>query len=119
MGRRPRIYLAVILPSLALGVIVAYLVVGMYAASHDVPIYAVPDLNGILIAVPTLILWIPVALLLANVVIRAVPPLRRVADSYVTSLERPDFGTSQRQLIKVLLWSAFVCVPLVVVGWSI
>ena len=117
--RRPRIYLAVILPLLALGVVMVYLAVRMYAESHAVPIHAVPDVNGILIAARTFLLWIPVALLLSNFVIQAVPPLRRIAESYVASSDRPDFGTSQRQLTKVLLWSAFVCVPLIAVGWSI
>ena len=117
--RRPRIYLVVVLPLLALGVVVVYLAVNAYAGSHDVPVHAVPDVNGILIAVPTLLLWIPVAFLLSNFIIRAVPPLRRIAESYVASSDRPGFGTSQRQLTKVLLWSAFVCAPLIAVGWSI
>jgi hypothetical protein len=116
--RRPRIYLALILPLLLLGVVVMYLVVRIYAASHDVPLQAVPDLNAMLIALPTLFLWLPVMLLLANFIMRAAPPLRRIAESYVSSADRPDFGTSQRQLAKVLLWFAFVCIPLIVVGWS-
>ena len=117
--RRPRIYLAVILPLLLLGVVFSYLAVRTYAVSHDVPIRAVPDLNGILIALPILFLWIPMALLLANFIIRAAPPLRRIAESYVASADRPDFGTSQRQLAKGLLWSTVVCIPLIAVGWSI
>ena len=116
---RPRIYLAIILPLLALGVVIVYFAVGTYAEAHDVPIHAVPNVNGILIAAPTFLLWIPVALLLSNFIIHATPPLRRVAERYVASSDRPDFGTSQRQLSKILLWSAFVCVPLIVVGWSI
>jgi len=117
--RRPAIYLVVILPLIAFGVAVMYLAVNLYARSHNAPIHAVPDVNGILIAVPIFLLWIPVALLLSNLIIRAVPPLHRIAESYVASSNRPGFGASQLQLAKVLLWLAFVCVPLIAVGWSI
>ena len=117
--RRPRIYLVVILPLLAFGMVVTYLAVNLYAGAHNVPIHAVPDVNGILIAVPIVLLWIPVALLLSNLIIRAVPSLHRIAESYVASSNRPGFGASQLQLTKVLLWLALVCVPLIAVGWSI
>jgi hypothetical protein len=114
---RPRIYLAVILPMFALGALVAYLAVSAYASSRDIPIGAVANVNGILIALPTLVLWIPLALLLSNAILRTVAPLRRVAEHYVAVAGRPDFDTSQRQLGKFLLWSALVCVPLIAVGW--
>jgi hypothetical protein len=78
----------------------------------------VPNLNGILIALPTLFLWMPLALLISNVILRVVPPLRRVAERYGAAAGRPDFEASQRQLAKVFLWIALVCVPLIAVGWS-
>lgn len=87
--RRPRIYVAVILPLLLFGAVVVYLAVAAYAASHGMSIGAVPNSNALLIAVPTFFLWIPISLLLANVVLNAVPALRRIAESYATPAGRP------------------------------
>jgi hypothetical protein len=115
---RPRIYLLVILPLLILGgLLVIFLTLGAYATTVGIPLRAVPELNAFLIALPALFLWIPVSLLIANVVLTSVPPLRRVAETYVKANARPDYRTSQRQLSKVVGWTACVCVPLILLGW--
>jgi hypothetical protein len=114
---RPPIYLLVILPLLLFGAVVVYLAVTAYATFHEIPVSAVPRANGFLIALPTLFLWIPVALLLSNVVLNAVPPLRRVAEDFVARSSAPTYSESQQQLLKVLKWTAFACIPLVAIGW--
>ena len=114
---RPRIYLVVILPLLVLGApLVASLALAAYATAVGVPLRAVPELNAFLIVLPTIFLWIPVSLLVANRVLTSVPAFRRIAEAYVTASARPDYRTSQRQLSRVLGWTACVCVPLILLG---
>jgi hypothetical protein len=117
--RRPSIYLLVILPLLLLGGIVSSLVVGAYAASRAIPIAAIPQVNALLLAIPTLSLWIPLALLLANVILNAVPPLRRTAEGFTAIAGRPAYPESKRQLRTFLAWSALVCIPLIALGWLV
>jgi hypothetical protein len=117
---RPRIYLVVILPLLVLGgLLVVSLSLGAYAATVGVPLSAVPEINALLIALPAFFLWIPVSLLIANVVLTSVPAFRRIAEAYVTANARPDYHMSQRQLSRVLGWTACVCVPLILLGWVV
>ena len=117
---RPRIYLVVILPLLALGApLFASLALAAYAAAMGVPLSTVPEANAFLIVLPALFLWIPLSLLIANVVLTSVPPFRRIAQAYVTTNARPDYRASQRQLWRVLGWTACVCVPLLLLGWIV
>ena len=117
---RPRFYLVVILPVLVLGgLLVVSLVLGAYATAVGVRLSAVPEVNALLIALPAFLLWIPVSLLIANVVLTSVPPFRRIAEAYITANARPDYRTSQRQLSRILGWTACVCVPLILLGWVV
>ncbi len=117
--RRPPIYLIVILPLLILGGPLAYFAVAMYAAAHEIPLDAVPRPNGLLVALPTLVLWLPLALLLANGFLNAVPGLRRIVETYVAEAGRPGYRESQRQLLRVFSWSALACIPLIAIGWLV
>ena len=117
---RPRIYLVVILPLLAVGgLLVVSLALGAYATSAGVPLRAVPQANALLIALPAFFLWIPASLLIANAVLSLVPVFRRTAEAYVAANECPDYRTSQRQLARVFGWTACVCVPLILLGWVV
>ena len=117
---RPRIYLLVILPLLVLGgIFVVSISLGAYATTVGIPLRAVPELNAFLIALPVLALWIPVSLLIANVVVATVPPLRRIAEAYVTENARPKFRASQRPRSWVGASTACVCVPLILTGWVV
>ena len=117
--RRPPIYLIVILPLLMLGGPVAYFAVAMYAAAHKIPLDAVPQSNGLLVGLPSLLLWLLLALLLANGILNAVPPLRRIAEGYVAEAGRPGYWESQRQLLRVFGLSALACIPLIAIGWLV
>jgi hypothetical protein len=117
--RRPLIYAAVICPLLLLGAVMVYLAVAAYAASHGVAIGAVPNANALLIALPTFLLWIPIALFLANAVLHAVPALRRIAESYAMSAGRPGYRDSQRKLGKAVMWGVVACGPFIAAGWLI
>jgi hypothetical protein len=116
--KKPFIFFLVILPVFGGGAasIVSALVTA-YARMAAVPMSSVPNLNGLLISLPTIFLWIPVALLLSNCVLFAVPPLRRIAEAYVARSGRPGFAESQRQLGKVALIMALFCVPLIALGF--
>jgi hypothetical protein len=116
--KKPGIYLLVILPIFVGGGIwVVAGLVAAYAQMAGIQKSSVPNLNGLLISLPALCLWIPVALLLAICVLFVVPPLRRVAEKYSAEAQRPHFRESQRQLGKIALIMALVCVPLIVLGF--
>ena len=75
-GHKPLVYLAVILPILGSGsVSLVCALVLAYARIKGIPESGVPNLNGILISLPALFLWIPISLLLANLVLFCVVPL--------------------------------------------
>lgn len=118
MRKNPTLYLAVILPIFVIGAI--SVVVGLetaYARMTGIRLSSVPALNGILISIPALLLWVPVALMLANGVLFVVPPLRRIAESYAASANLPGFQESQRQLARMALVMGSICVPLIVAGF--
>jgi hypothetical protein len=117
-GQRPLVYLVVILPILVFGGVsfVCTLILA-YSRTKGIPQAAVPKLNGMLISLPALGLWIPISLLLANLVIFCVAPLRRVAERYTAQAERSGFIESQKDLMKLLLVLALICIPLIVLGF--
>jgi hypothetical protein len=116
--KKPGIYLLAILPILVGGSIwVVASLTAAFAELTGVPRSSIPDLNYLLISLPALFLWIPVAFLLSNCVLFVVPPLRRVAERYVAKERRPSFRESQRLLGKISLIMALVCVPLIALGF--
>ena len=118
MPKKPTAYLLVILPILVIGGL--FVVVGLqaiYAEMIGASLSSVPSLNGFLISLPALFLWAPVALLLANCVLFVVPPLRKSAGAYAAEAKRPGFLDSQKQLGKMALLMALVCLPLIVLGF--
>lgn len=118
MRKKPAVYLVVILPILVGGG--NLIVAGLQALYMDVTARSeVPVLNEILILLPALVLWVPITLLLANCVLYALPRLRRIADAYSARAEQPGFGGSQRQLGRFSFILAWVCVPLIVLGFVI
>jgi hypothetical protein len=116
--KKPAIYLIVILPILLVGTVsIITALLAVYTRTANIRPSTIPNTNAMLIALPTIFLWIPVTLLLSNCVLFAVPPLRRVAEAYVSRTNRPGFIESQRQLAKVVLISAVFCIPLIVLGF--
>ena len=116
--RKPLVYLAVVLPILAGGGFVVLLgLMRAFAASRGIPPGAIPDRNGMLIALPAFLLWIPLALLLSNLVLLAIPPLRRLAEGYKESTRTPGYGESQRWLGRLAIRMAMVAVPLIALGF--
>jgi hypothetical protein len=88
-----------------------------YSGFKGIPLSAVPNLNGTLMSLPALFLWIPVSLLLGNLVLYCVPPLRRIAERHERETGRPGFLESQKALLKLLLILASICIPLIVLGF--
>jgi hypothetical protein len=118
MPRKPLIYLVVILPLFVAGSLCVVLgLVLAYSRLNGIPPSAVPNFNGILISLPALILWIPVALFLGNFILYCVPPFRRIAERYASESRRPGFVESQKELLKVTLVFASICIPLIVLGF--
>src|SRR5882724_5114728 len=95
--KKPAIYLLVILPILGIGGIsVVIALQSAYARITGASLSSLPRLNGLLISLPALCLWVPIALVFANCVLFAVPPLRRIA-----------------------LIMALICVPLIILGFML
>ena len=118
--KKPAIYLLVILPILGIGGIsVVIALESAYARMTGASLSSLPRLNGLLISLPALCLWVPIALLFGNCVLFAVPPLRRIADTYTTQANRPGFIESQRQLGRMALIMALICVPLIIQGFML
>ena len=116
--KRPVVYLAVILPVLLVGGLA--LLIGLLTAYEEMKGLGrsdIPDLNGLLIAIPAFLLWIPISLLLSNVLLFAVPALRRVAERFSAEAQRPGFRESQRQLLIAAAVLGVICVPLIVLGF--
>jgi hypothetical protein len=119
-GSRPKplVYLAIILPLLAGGGFLVVLgLTRVFAASRGIAPAAIPDRNGMLIALPALFLWIPVALLLGNLLLLATPPLRRIAEGYQEATRTLGFGASQRNLGRFAMATAVVAIPLIALGF--
>jgi hypothetical protein len=115
--QRPRVYLVVILPLLIAGVLVPAVLVAVYAAGHGFRTHEVPGLNALLIGLPAFFLWIPLALWVANVILKSIPSLRRMAETYAAQAARPGYEDSQKQLLKAAAWAGVVCIPLMILGW--
>ncbi len=116
--KKPLVYLAIILPILGFGSVslVCALIVA-YSRIKGIPRSGVPNLNGILISLPALVLWVPISLFLTNLVLFCVAPLRRAAERYAIQAERPGFIESQEDLMKLLFVVALICIPLIVLGF--
>ncbi len=116
--RKPAVYLLVILPILVGGgVSLIAGLVELYSRLKGVPPSAIPNLNGLLIMLPTFFVWIPVSLILANLVLYCLPPLRRTAEQYSERAGRPGFADSQKLLLKALGVVALLCLPLIALGF--
>ena len=119
MRKKPAIYLAVILPLLMAGVIPVAGLETLYANIAGIPRAVIPQQNALLIGLPTILLWFPLSLFLANCIVFAVPPLCKVAETYATETQGPGFIESQRTLGKITLGMAAFCVPLVIIGFVV
>jgi hypothetical protein len=115
--QRPRIYLAIILPLLLVGLVPVVAMQWFYARSLGMPLSAIPSPNGILIAVPTFILWIPLALMASNLILYAVPSLRSIAVTFAAEAGMPPLIEIQRRLALFALALAVICIPLVAWGF--
>jgi len=116
--RKPFIYLLVILAILAggsMGLIVT--IIEAYSQVKGVAYSGIPGLNGLLITLPALFLWIPISLLISNLVLYSISPLRRIAEQYVARSGHAGFADSQKGLLKMLGIFALVCLPLIVLGF--
>jgi hypothetical protein len=117
--RKPKVYLAVILPVVVLGgVFCIAQLVSFYAARKGIPVSAIPNTAGLLIAIPAAFLWLPLGLPLSNVIIGVVPPLRRVAQQYSAATASPGFVKAQFQLFMFLLATGCVCIPIILYGFT-
>jgi hypothetical protein len=113
-SRKPAIYLAVIVPLLLGGnLLVCWCLLSAYAASRGQPISAIYDGEALLLTLPGFALGIPLYLLIANGILYAVTPLRRIAERHTAATRRPGFRQSQRQLLVLFAIAATICVPII------
>lgn len=113
--RKPAVYLAVIVPVMLGGALVV--AAGMYLLYANVHGPDVPPVNGILITLPALALWVPAGLLLSNVALFTVPSLRRTAEDYSARNSTPSFKDSQAQLGRLTAIMSVICLPLIALGF--
>ena len=117
---RPVVFLVVLLP-LLLGAMWAASVglVALLARATGTTLATVPNGAAIVVAGCGALLAVPVALMLSNLVLRALPPLRRIAERDVARTGRPDFGASQRALLRLFLVLAAIAVPIIAVAFAL
>lgn len=117
--RKPLIYLLVIVPILLGGAIaIPMYLLSVHAAMRGVRMNEVPDATAIMITIPALIVWIPIALLLSNFVMVAIPPMRRIAQAYTRRAGTPGFFKSQLQLMGLTAIIAVICIPIIIYGFG-
>lgn len=117
--RKPLVYLAVILPLLVVGgIAVSSMLARSYAAQRGIPVSAINDAAAVWIVIPGFLLWIPACLLIGNGLLHAIPPLRRIAVRHASETGGPDFIRSQRQLLRLFLVLAVICIPAIAAGFA-
>jgi hypothetical protein len=116
--RKPLVDAVVILPILVLGGMSFMLfLISAFSGIFNIPASHLAGWNGLLISIPAFLPWIPVSLLLGNLLLCRIPPLRRIAERHVSDANRPGFMESQKTLCKALRISASVCLPLIILGF--
>lgn len=99
-SRKPAIYLAVIVPLLLGGnLLVCWCLLSAYAASRGQPISAISDGEALLLTLPGFALGIPLYLLIANGILYAVTPLRRIAERHTAATRLPAITTSSSRAL--------------------
>jgi hypothetical protein len=88
-----------------------------FASVRGIPLRQIPKVNGMLISLPAVFLWIPICLLLSNLILFAIPNLRRIAERHVAAANRPGFRETQTDMLKLTGCLAIVCVPLIALGF--
>ncbi len=92
--------------------------VSTYAVMRGISMRDVPNATSLLITLPAIIVWIPIALLLSNCVMAVMPPLSKVAQAYARRTGTPGFLKSQFQLMGLAAILALICVPIIILGFS-
>jgi hypothetical protein len=82
----------------------------LYRVIHpDARFVVVPDsIGGLLIALGLLFAWCPIAMIVGNVIVHAVPPARRALDQEGSTTRGTGFRGSNRALLRL----AAVLIPL-------
>jgi hypothetical protein len=120
MTRKPSIYLLIIIPILFIGYIgIVILLLNLYSRFWDIPFYLISNLNGLLITLPVLFLWIPISLFLGNNVIYRFHPLRQIAEQFILKEGYPSYYQSQVELMKVIKIISIICIPIILLGFVI
>lgn len=113
-GGRPAAFLLVGLPILWGGMLAAAVgLVALLARATGATLATAPPAAAIVVACCGALLAVPPALMLSNLVMRALPSLRRIAGRDAARNGRPDFAASQRTLLRLFFLLAAVCVPII------
>lgn len=118
LNRKPRAYLLVMLPlSIGGGLGIILALIHAYSRMHGISPAEVTDRNAMLITVPAFFLWMPLSLIISNFIIRMIPPLRKIANDFVSQTNSPGYEVTQKSLLKLFVGLAVVCMPLIVIGF--
>lgn len=116
--RKPLIYLAVSLPMLVAGsILVLVALLKAFTCLHGIAFHSIPDLNGFLISIPALLVWIPWSLLLSNAVLRHTPYLKDLADRYADESSTPGYAQSQHVLLRLAILFSVIGIPIIAFGF--
>lgn len=116
--KRPIIFLFVWLAVFMFGGYLGIIsLMATYTRLKGIPLVAIPNPIGMLIAIPALFLWCPVSLVISNGILFVIPPLRKIAERYTAQSGGPGFYKAQTQLLKLSLGVALVCLPLIALGF--
>jgi len=93
--------------------------VALLARATGATLATVPNGAAIVVACCGALLAVPVALMLSNLVLRALSPLRRIAGRDAARNGRPDFAASQRALLRLFLVLAAICAPIIAATFAL
>jgi len=86
-------------------------------ARPELQFILLPDtVGGILMAVGLLFAWLPLSMIVGNMLLAAIPPARRALDAEASPFSGTDLGSSNKGLLKAALFLTPVGIAIALVG---
>lgn len=86
-----------------------------FAVVRGISTREIPFVNAILIGLPALFLWIPIGMLLSNLILVATAYLGQTTEQRFAAARH--FYEAQRDILKAAGYIAIICLPLIVLGF--
>src|SRR6266571_1835818 len=86
-------------------------------ARPDLQFILLPDtVGGILMAVGFLFAWLPLSMIVGNLLLAAVPSARRALDAEASTVPRTDLGSANKGLLKAAMFLTPAGIVVAIVG---